>query len=33
MPKNVVEQVEQYWSKNVQHDGKPVYAPGRQASK
>jgi phosphate transport system substrate-binding protein len=33
MPKNVVEQVEQYWSKNVLHDGKPVYAPGRQASK
>jgi phosphate transport system substrate-binding protein len=33
MPKNVVEQVEQYWTKNVQHDGKPVYATGKQASK
>ena len=27
MPKNVVQQVEQYWSQTVQHDGKPVYAP------
>ncbi len=33
MPKNVVEQVEQYWANNVQHDGKPVYVPGKQASK
>jgi phosphate transport system substrate-binding protein len=33
MPKNVVEQVEQYWAKNVQHEGKPVYTPGKQASK
>ncbi len=33
MPKNVVEQVEQYWTKNVQHDGKPVYAPAKQASR
>jgi phosphate transport system substrate-binding protein len=33
MPKNVVEKVEQYWAKNVQHDGKPVYASGKQASK
>lgn len=33
MPKNVVEQVEQYWAQNVQHDGNPVYAPGKQASK
>jgi phosphate transport system substrate-binding protein len=33
MPKNVVEQVEQYWAKNVQHDGQPVYAPEKQASK
>jgi phosphate transport system substrate-binding protein len=33
MPKNVVEQVEQYWTKNVQHEGKPVYAADKQASK
>ncbi len=33
MPKNVVEQVEQYWTKNVQHDGKAVYTPGKQAAK
>jgi phosphate transport system substrate-binding protein len=33
MPKNVVEQVEQYWTKNVQHDGKPVFTPAKQASK
>jgi phosphate transport system substrate-binding protein len=33
MPKNVVDQVEQYWTKNVQKDGKPVFAPERQASK
>ena len=33
MPKNVVEQVEQYWLKNVQQDGKPVYTPGQHASK
>jgi phosphate transport system substrate-binding protein len=33
MPKSVVEQVEQYWTQNVQKDGKPVFAPERQASK
>jgi phosphate transport system substrate-binding protein len=33
MPQNVVEQVEQYWTQNVQHDGKPIYAPAKQASK
>jgi phosphate transport system substrate-binding protein len=33
MPNNVVEQVEQYWVKNVQHDGKAVYTPGKQAMK
>ncbi len=33
MPKNVIEQVEQYWTKNVQHDGKPVYASEKQASR
>jgi phosphate transport system substrate-binding protein len=33
MPKNVVEQVEQYWAKNVQHDGKPVFTPAKQASR
>jgi phosphate transport system substrate-binding protein len=33
MPNNVVGQVEQYWVKNVQHDGKPVYTPGKQAMK
>jgi phosphate transport system substrate-binding protein len=33
MPQNVVEQVEQYWTKNIQRDGKPVYTPGKQATK
>jgi len=33
MPKNVVDEVEQYWAKNVQHDGKPVFTPTKQASK
>jgi phosphate transport system substrate-binding protein len=33
MPDKVVEQVEQYWVRNVQHDGKPVYTPGKQAAK
>ncbi len=33
MPKTVVEQVEQYWTKNVQHEGKPVYASAKQASR
>jgi phosphate transport system substrate-binding protein len=33
MPKTVVEQVEQYWTKNVQHEGKPVYTSAKQASR
>ncbi len=33
MPKNVVEQVEQYWTQNVRHDGKPVFTPAKQASR
>jgi phosphate transport system substrate-binding protein len=33
MPQNVMQLVEQYWAKNVQHDGKPIYASEKQASK
>jgi phosphate transport system substrate-binding protein len=33
MPKNVVEQVEQYWAQNVKHDGKPIFTPAKQASR
>jgi phosphate transport system substrate-binding protein len=31
MPDTVVQQVEQYWAKTIQHDGKPVYAPGSKS--